>query len=100
MPNDQWDDFALTQKFNEVDRRLDNHDDGFKGLSHFPTDVATAALNIEHLTTELSEFRDELRHTREERGRGRVAITVAVITGCATVVAAIIVLLAQVWGAG
>lgn len=106
MPNEQWDDFALTREFAALDRRIDNYEDAMKGLAHFPIDVATAALNIEHLTGEVQSVRvevgrvaamcDQIRldwqsHADQLRKR-RTAIVVAIITGCFTVLAALVVL--------
>jgi hypothetical protein len=112
MPNDQWDDFALSRQFAVIDQRIGNFEDAMKGLAHFPIDVATAALNIEHLTHEVARVArtvaevkgecEKIRETRqtelENRQKGRTAIVVAVITGSATVLAALVVLLAQVAG--
>jgi glucose-6-phosphate isomerase len=92
MPNEQWDDFALTQKFQAIDRRLDSHDDAMSGLAHFPIDVARAALNIEHLTDEFKELRADWTAERDSRRKGRTAVVVAVIGGSATVLAALVVL--------
>lgn len=104
MPNDQWDDFALSQQFESIDRRfeaqekrLDTHDHTFEGLSHFPVDVAKAALSIDHLTEELREFRTEYRSDKSGRHRDRLALIVAIVAGSlgivASTVAALITLL-------
>jgi hypothetical protein len=103
----------LTREFAAIDQRIGNFEDSMKGLAHFPIDVATAALNIEHLTREVQSIRGEVvgvahqcEKMREERQaevdsrrKGRTAIVVAVITGSATVLAALVVLVAQLAGA-
>jgi hypothetical protein len=102
VPDRDWDDFALTREFAALDRRIGTYEDAVRGLAHFPVDVATAALNIEHLTAEVarvgrqvSDLRAEWRAQGENRRKGRTAIVVAVITGSATVLAALVVLVAQ-----
>lgn len=106
VPNEQWDDFALTREFAALDRRIGSYEDAVKGLAHFPIDVATAALNIEHLTdevgrvrlavgdvkTECEQMREDWQTQADTRRKGRTAIVVAVITGCFTVLAALVVL--------
>jgi hypothetical protein len=113
MPNLEWDDFALTREFQAIDKRMETHEHALEGLAHFPIDVATAALNIEHLTNEVSRVArtvsevkgecEKIRESRqaevENRRKGRTAIVVAVITGSATVLAALVVLVAQLAGA-
>lgn len=112
VPNEQWDDFALTREFAALERRIDTYEDAIKGLAHFPIDVATAALNIEHLTTEIQSVRtdlgkvaaacEQMREDRvgeiEARRKGRTAIVVAIITGCFTVLAALVVLVGTLAG--
>lgn len=107
MPNEQWDDFALSQQFTALDRRLETHDHALEGLSHFPIDVAKAALEIEHLAREVQNvqrtcevIRDEWRQSVQGRQKGRTAVVVAIITGCFTILAALVVLVAQLAGAG
>lgn len=104
-PNEQWDDFALTREFDAIDRRIGAYEDAVKGLAHFPIDVATAALNVEHLTAAVDrleaavvEMRADWREQIDARRKGRTAIVVAVITGSATVLAALVVLVAQLAG--
>jgi phytoene/squalene synthetase len=100
VPNEQWDDFALTQQFQAIDRRLDSYEDALRGLAHFPIDVATAALNIEHLTAEVRELREDWREETDARRKGRTAIVVAFIGGSATVLAAMVVLVGAALGVG
>jgi hypothetical protein len=111
-PNLEWDDFALTRQFEALDKRLDGHDDALRGLAHFPIDVATAALNIEHLGDQIRSTREEIagvahscERMREDwqkaldaRQKGRTAMVVAVITGCFTVLAALVVLVGSLAG--
>lgn len=114
MPNPQWDDFALTNQFQALDKRFEMYEHALEGLSHFPIDVAKAALEIEHLATELvsvrkevrdvastcTQMHEEYRQDRDRRQKGRTAIVVAVVTGCFTVLAALVVLIGSLAGAG
>lgn len=113
VPREDWDDFALSREFATIDRRIGGYEDAVKGLSHFPIDVAKAALSIEHLTEEVArvgqqvgevkgeceKIREDWQEQVENRRKGRTAIVVAVITGSATVLAALVVLVAQLAGA-
>lgn len=113
VPNEQWDDFALTREFTALDRRIGSYEDAVQGLAHFPIDVATAALNIEHLASEIQSVRTEVGKVAtacaqirtdwqlqaEARRKGRAAIVAAVIAGCFTVLAALIALVGVLVGA-
>jgi hypothetical protein len=107
MPNERWTDFALTERFQDLDRRLENYDDAIKGLAHFPIDVAKAALEIEHLAHEIQVvnqtcqgFHEEWQQSLESRQKGRTAIVVAVIAGCFTVLASLVALVATLAAGG
>jgi uncharacterized coiled-coil protein SlyX len=105
MPNQQWDDFALTERFHDLDRRLATYDDTLRGLSHFPIDVAKAALEIEHLTKEIQSVRDTCEGFHEEwqksvegREKNRTAMVVGIITGICVVLASLITMIATLVG--
>lgn len=105
-PNEQWDDFALSREFTALGRRIESYEDAVKGLAHFPIDVATAAVNIEHLTAEIvsvradigkvakacEQIREDWKNETESRRKYRTAIVTAVIAGCFTVLAALVAL--------
>ena len=108
MPNLEWDDFALSKQFEALDKRLQMHEHTLDGLSHFPIDVAKAALEIEHLNAEIRSvrtvcegFHEEWQKSTENRQKNRVAIVVAIIGGICVVIASLITMLATlVGGAG
>lgn len=95
MPNEQWDDFALSRQFEAIDRRLDTHEHSLEGLSHFPIDTAKAALEIEHMTVEMGRLRSdlsqvaescnsiraEIRQADQEKQKGRTALLIAAVAG-------------------
>jgi uncharacterized coiled-coil protein SlyX len=112
MPNEKWTDFALTERFADLDKRLEFYDHALEGLSHFPIDVAKATLNVEHVRDEIpllreeikgvaktcEDFRGEWKQAMNERQKGRTAIVTAIIVGCATVLAALVALVGVLFG--
>jgi hypothetical protein len=112
VPNAEWDDFALTTKFADLEKRLEFYDHAIEGLAHFPVDVAKATLSVEHLRDEIPGLREEIKavaqtcegfrrewkESTDNRQKGRTLIVTTIILGCATVLAALIALVGVLLG--
>jgi hypothetical protein len=106
MP-EKWDDHSLDQKFTGIDRTLQRQDDVLTAVAALPHSVGVLSRDLERLTNESREalegvraeckaIREEYKQANAERAKNRTTITVAVIAGCFTVMAALITALTAV----